>query len=109
MSVGVPNSENRGRTKQDEGSDTGGIQFCIRIEETSVLDGEPVVKANVASDAKGEARGRVEGELDDGDACMGQGEDVEVCFWKRLAGGEGGGWWKGRRRTDRAGGGWRTL
>jgi len=94
VSIGEREKQRR-RTEQDKGSYAGGVHFCVGIEEAGVFDGESVVKADVAGDAKGEAWCGVEGELDDGDACVGEGHDVEVCLWGRSAGRRSG----GERRT----------
>jgi len=71
------------RTKQDKGSYTSGVHFCIGIEKASVFDDESVVKADVTGDAKGKARCGVKGELDDGNTCMGERHEVKFCFWRR--------------------------
>ena len=70
-------------TEEDESADACRIDHGIAHEKAGVLQGESVLKADVAGNAERQAGGRVKGELDYGDAGVGEWLDVELCFWKK--------------------------
>ena len=54
------------------------IYGSVAHEQTRVFQSQPVFEADIASDARGQTGGTIEGELDDGYACVGQGFDMEL-------------------------------
>lgn len=78
----VPKRVSAVLTEENESADACRIDHGIAHEQAGVLQGESVLKSDVAGNAERQARRRVEGELDDGDASMGEWLDVKLRFWE---------------------------